>query len=126
MPVLGIAILIGAVIGEAVADWQLRRFGAVPANRHAVCDVGLWAWSRHPNYFFEWLAWIAYPIIAIDPAGYNPYGWIALAAPTLMYWVLVHVSGIPPLERHMLRSRGDAFRGYQCRTRAFFPWPVRG
>ena len=122
--VLGIAILIGAIIGEAVADRQLRRFGAFAANRHAVCDVGLWAWSRHPNYFFEWLAWIGYPVVAIDLAGHNPYGWIALAAPALMYWVLVHVSGIPPLEQHMLRSRGDAFRAYQHRTRAFFPWPM--
>jgi steroid 5-alpha reductase family enzyme len=123
--VLGIAILIGAVIGEAVADRELRRFRALPGNRHSVCDVGLWAWSRHPNYFFEWLAWIAYPMIAIDLAGHNPYGWIALAAPALIYWVLVHVSGIPPLEQHMLRSRGEVFRTYQHRTPAFFPWPMR-
>jgi steroid 5-alpha reductase family enzyme len=122
--VLGITILIAAITGEAVADWQLRRFGAVPANRHAVCDTGLWAWSRHPNYFFEWLGWLAYPVIAIDLTGHNPYGWLALAAPSLMYWVLVHVSGIPPLEQHMVSSLGEAFRAYQNRTNAFFPWPL--
>jgi steroid 5-alpha reductase family enzyme len=120
---LGVTILVSGIIGETIADGQLRRFRAGPANRGAVCDVGLWRWSRHPNYFFEWLSWFGYPLIAIDFAGYNPYGWIALSGPTFMYWVLVHVSGIPPLEEHMLRSRGEAFRAYQARTRPFVPWP---
>ena len=122
---IGLVILMAAIVGEAVADQQLRTFKSAPANRKAVCDVGLWRWSRHPNYFFEWSSWLAYPIIAIDFAGQNPFGWVALAAPVCMYWVLVHVSGIPPLEDHMLRSRGDAFRAYQKRTRAFFPLPLK-
>ena len=122
--ILGLAILAGAIIGETIADRQLRRFKADSANQKAVCEVGLWRWSRHPNYFFEWLAWLAYPMIAIDLSGHNPYGWLALLAPACMYWVLVHVSGIPPLESHMLRSRGDAFRAYQRRTRPFFPLPI--
>ena len=120
---LGLAILVMAVAGEALADRQLRAFKQDPANRGQVCDNGLWAWSRHPNYFFEWLAWTAYPIVAIDLTGAYPLGWLALAAPACMYWVLVHVSGIPPLEAHMLRSRGEAFRAYQARTSAFFPIP---
>jgi len=122
---IGLAILVAAIAGEAIADHQLRAFKADPANRKAVCDVGLWRWSRHPNYFFEWSSWLAYPIIAIDFAGQNPFGWLAVAAPFCMYWVLVHISGIPPLEDHMLRSRGDAFRAYQKRTRAFFPLPLK-
>jgi steroid 5-alpha reductase family enzyme len=122
--VLGLAMVIAAIVGEAVSDYQLRRFKVDPANRNSVCDIGLWRWSRHPNYFFEWLFWLAYPLIAIDLAGYNPYGWLALLAPICMYWVLVYVSGIPPLEEHMLRSRGETFRAYQRRTRAFFPFPV--
>jgi steroid 5-alpha reductase family enzyme len=121
--VLGLGILLVAIAGEAIADRQLRAFKANPQNRGKICDVGLWRLSRHPNYFFEWLTWTAYSVIAIDFAGHNPYGWLALAAPACMYWVLVHVSGIPPLERHMLRTRGDAFRHYQLRTRAFFPFP---
>jgi steroid 5-alpha reductase family enzyme len=122
---IGLAILLAAIVGEAIADHQLRAFKTYPTNRTAVCDVGLWRCSRHPNYFFEWLSWLAYPIIAIDFSGQNPFGWLALAAPVCMYWVLVHVSGIPPLEDHMLRSRGEAFRAYQKRTRAFFPLPLK-
>ncbi len=119
----GLALLLGGIFGEAVADRQLTVFKSDPANREAVCDLGLWAWSRHPNYFFEWLFWVGFPIIAIDFSGYNPYGWLSLAAPICMYWILVFVSGIPPLEAHMLRSRGEIFRKYQDRASAFFPIP---
>ncbi len=120
---VGIALLLGAIVGETVADRQLTVFRSDPANRKAICDIGLWAWSRHPNYFFEWLFWVGFPVVAIDLSGHNPYGWLSLAAPICMYWVLVCVSGIPPLEAHMLRSRGEAFREYQSRTSAFFPIP---
>ena len=119
---LGIAIFVVAVGGEALADAQLSRFRADPANKDKVCDHGLWRYSRHPNYFFEWMAWLAYvPIAANWSQGYH-WGWIALAGPAFMYWLLVHVSGIPPLEEHMLRSRGSRFRAYQARVSAFWPW----
>lgn len=119
------AVLAIAIVGEGLADRQLRAFKADPRNKGRVCDVGLWSVSRHPNYFFEWLGWLAYPLLAIDLAG--PYGWgyLALLAPACMYWLLVYVSGVPPLEEHMLRSRGQAFRDYQARTSAFFPWPPK-
>jgi steroid 5-alpha reductase family enzyme len=120
---LGLALLVGALAGEAVSDWQLRRFKSEPANRGRICETGLWSLSRHPNYFFEWLCWLAYPLIAIDLSGANSLGWITLLAPACMYWVLVHVSGIPPLEAHMLRTRGAQFHALQARTRAFFPIP---
>jgi steroid 5-alpha reductase family enzyme len=120
---IGVIVLLAAIAGESVSDWQLRRFKAASPGRGAICDVGLWGWSRHPNYFFEWLAWTSYPIIAIDLWGASPFGWLALVAPICMYWVLVHVSGIPPLEAHMLRTRGEAFREYQERTRPFLPLP---
>jgi steroid 5-alpha reductase family enzyme len=118
-----ILVLIVALCGEAIADRQLRAFRASPANEGKVCDAGLWSWSRHPNYFFEWFGWLGYVLLAIDPAGGYGSGYLALLAPACMYWLLVYVSGIPPLEKHMLRSRGDAFRAYQRRTSAFFPWP---
>jgi steroid 5-alpha reductase family enzyme len=120
---IAIVLMLVAVMGEAVSDGQLRRFRAVPANAGRVCDVGLWRYSRHPNYFFEWLEWVAFPLLAINLSGIYPCGWLALTAPVCMYWLLVYVSGIPPLEEHMLRSRGAAYKAYQRRTSAFFPLP---
>jgi steroid 5-alpha reductase family enzyme len=122
---LALLIFIVAVAGEAVADEQLRRFRGNPANTGRVCDTGLWRWSRHPNYFFEWLGWLSYPVLALDFSGHYPWGFLAFAAPLCMYWLLVHVSGIPPLEQHMLAQRGDAFRKYQMTTNVFFPGPSK-
>ncbi len=120
--VAGALLLAGALWGEAAADAQLRRFRA--ARRGPVCDTGLWAWSRHPNYFFEFLAWCAYPVLAIDLPSY-PAGLLALAAPALMFVLLRYISGVPPLEAAMLASRGDTFRAYQARVSIFFPFPAR-
>ena len=125
LDVAGIVVLIIAVAGEGIADEQLRRFRKNPANRGRVCDAGLWGWSRHPNYFFEWFGWVAYPLLAIDTSGGWYWGWLALSGPAFMYWLLVHVSGIPLLEQQMLKSRGDAFRAYQARVSAFFLLPPK-
>ena len=116
-------VLAVAIIGEFVADAQLDRFRVAAPGRRGICDIGLWRWSRHPNYFFEWLSWLAYPLFAIDLSGAYPWGWLALTGPMLIYWFLAHVSGIPPLERQMLETRGDAYRDYQRRTRPFLPLP---
>lgn len=118
---LGALILLTAIAGEALADAQLKAFRGDPSNKGKVCDVGLWSWSRHPNYFFEWVGWLAYPMIAIS-LGYG-WGWLTLLGPIVMYWILVHVTGIPPLEEQMLRTRGEAYRAYQRRTSKFFPLP---
>jgi steroid 5-alpha reductase family enzyme len=118
---LGVLVLVVGIAGEALADAQLKTFRGDPANQGRVCDVGLWRWSRHPNYFFEWFGWLAYPVIAISPD--YVWGWATLLAPVFMYWILVHVTGIPPLEAQMLRSRGARYRDYQTRTSAFFPLP---
>jgi steroid 5-alpha reductase family enzyme len=122
---LGAVILLIGIAGEALADAQLKKFRVDPANNGRVCDAGLWRWSRHPNYFFEWFGWLAYPVIALstDYPFYYPWGWATLLAPVFMYWILVHVTGIPPLEAQMLRSRGERYRDYQARTSAFFPLP---
>lgn len=118
---LGALILLGAVAGEALADGQLKRFRDNPDNKGSVCETGLWGLSRHPNYFFQWLGWTGYAVIAIGAEGGYPWGWAALAGPAFMYWILVYASGIPPLEAHMLRERGDAYRAYQRRVNAFWP-----
>jgi len=118
---VAVALWLVSIFGEGLADLQLARFRADPTSHGRVCREGLWGWSRHPNYFFEWLFWVA---IAVVAAG-SWWGTFALAAPALMYWALVYVSGIPPLEAHMLRSRGEAYRRYQRTTPAFFPRPPR-
>jgi steroid 5-alpha reductase family enzyme len=121
---VGALILLAGIAGEALADAQLKAFRTDPGNKGRVCDVGLWRWSRHPNYFFEWFGWLAYPVIAISPSDPLSYTWgfAALLGPVFMYWILVYVTGIPPLEAQMLRSRGDRYRDYQSRTSPFFPW----
>jgi steroid 5-alpha reductase family enzyme len=118
---LGALILFGGIAGEALADVQLKNFRGKADNKGRVCDIGLWRWSRHPNYFFEWFCWLAYPVIALSVD--YPWGLASLLAPVFMYWILVYVTGIPPLEEQMLRSRGDLYRAYQSRTSKFFPLP---
>jgi steroid 5-alpha reductase family enzyme len=122
--ILGASILLIGIAGEALADAQLKRFRENPASKGRVCDAGLWRWSRHPNYLFEWFGWLAYPVIAISPD--YPWGWTTVLAPVFMYWILVYVTGIPPLEAQMLRSRGERYRAYQSRTSMFFPLPQKG
>ena len=123
---LGFVVVGAAVVGEGVADRQLRLFRTRHAAGSAVCDRGLWSLSRHPNYFFQWLGWVGYAMIAIDPGGGFAIGWLSLVGPIAMYALLVHLSGIPPLEAHMLRSRGRSFEAYQQRVSPFWPLPKVG
>ncbi|MBB5015831.1 DUF1295 domain-containing protein [Rehaibacterium terrae] len=118
---LALAIWALAVGGEALADRQLARFRANPANRGEVCRDGLWGWSRHPNYFFEWLHWFAYVLLAIGA----PQWWLSLAGPLLMLLFLYRFTGIPWTEQQALRSRGEAYRRYQREVSPFIPWPPR-
>jgi len=117
----GLAIWIIGIAGESIADHQLKRFKADPSSKGRVCKVGLWRYSRHPNYFFEWLMWCAYATIALQA----PHGWIALSAPALMLLFVLKLTGIPPTEARAIKSRGDAYREYQRTTSAFFPWPPK-
>jgi steroid 5-alpha reductase family enzyme len=117
----GVIVLAAAVAGEAIADSQLRAFRARGGG--GICDQGLWGWSRHPNYFFEFLGWCAYPVMAITASGQHWTGYLALLGPAMMFWLLRYVSGVPPLEKSMLERRGESFRAYQARVSAFVPWP---
>ncbi|HET8731335.1 MAG TPA: DUF1295 domain-containing protein [Moraxellaceae bacterium] len=118
--VVAVAIWCVSVGGEAVADRQLRRFVAEPTHRGKVCNVGLWRYSRHPNYFFECLHWVAYVPLAIG----LPWGWITLVPPVLMSWLLLKVSGIPILEEHLSRSR-PGYAEYMKVTPMLIPWLPR-
>jgi steroid 5-alpha reductase family enzyme len=121
----GLAVLIlgVAIAGESIADVQLARFRGDPANRGEVNDRGLWSWSRHPNYFFEWFGWLAYPVMALEPA--RPITWLSLMAPALMYLVLTRLTGVAYLEQHMAQSRGERWTAYARRTSSFFPLPPK-
>jgi len=104
--------------GESIADRQLHQFKLNPANKGKTCRAGLWNYSRHPNYFFEWLIWVSYALFALA----SPYGWWAWTAPALMLYFLFRVTGIPATEAQALRTRGDDYRRYQASTSAFVPW----
>lgn len=122
---LGGVLLAIAILGETLADAQLAAFKANPANKGRICETGLWGWSRHPNYFFEWLAWVSYPVIAIDSTGRWPWGLAALVGPLVMYHLLNNVTGVRMLEHAMAKSRGAAFEAYRARTSVFFPLPPK-
>lgn len=106
---------------ESLADAQLARWRRDPRNAGRTCRAGLWSWSRHPNYFGEWLTWCGLALIAW-PA---PQGWTGAAAAAFMLVLVLFVSGIPHTERQALRSRGEDYRRYQRSTSAFLPLPPR-
>ncbi len=118
---VAVLLWVGSLLGESVADAQLARFRSDPSNRGKVCQVGLWSWSRHPNYFFEWLIWVSYAIYAL---GY-PGGGFSFVAPGLILYFLLKVTGIPMTEALSVESKGEAYRRYQRTTSAFVPWPPR-
>jgi steroid 5-alpha reductase family enzyme len=115
---LGTGLVLVSVLGETVADRQLARFRADPAHRGRTCRAGLWRYSRHPNYFFEWLQWWAWPAMAWG----SPLFLAALGGPALMLFFLFKVTGIPPTEARALETRGEDYRRYQRTTSVFVPW----
>jgi steroid 5-alpha reductase family enzyme len=117
---LAMAILVLSVWGEGLADDQLRRFKADPAQRGRVCDVGLWRYSRHPNYFFECVHWLAYLPLAW---GSELWAW-GLIAPLVMVLLLLKISGVPLLEAEMAR-RKPGYAEYMRRTSMLVPWPPK-
>jgi len=119
--VAGAALWCLSVAGESRADSELARFRADGANRGRTCRAGLWRYSRHPNYFFEWLHWFSYAALAVGA----PRAWLALTGPLFMFLFLRFVSGIPFTEAQALRTRGDDYCDYQRRTSMLFPWPPR-
>ena len=114
----GVAIWAVAMVGEAAADAQLSRFKADPSHKGHTCQAGLWRYSRHPNYFFEWLIWMGFALFALD----SPGGWWGLLSPALILYFVLRVTGIPATEAQALRTRGDEYRRYQRSTSAFVPW----
>lgn len=118
LEIAGAVLWLAAIIGESTADSQLKTFKKNPAHKGRVCAIGLWAFSRHPNYFFEWCIWVAYFVFACA----SPWGWASILCPAAMLYLLLRVTGIPMTEEQSIRSRGDAYRVYQRRVSAFIPW----
>ncbi len=119
--IIGGIVWLMAVIGESTADQQLKKFKSDPANKGKICDVGLWYYSRHPNYFFEWMIWIAFFIMALG----SQWGYITIICPAFMLYFLLKVTGIPYTEMQMVKSKGQPFIEYQKTTSAFVPLPKR-
>jgi steroid 5-alpha reductase family enzyme len=118
----GLGMVAIALAGETLADRQLEAHRRDPAQRGRSCRRGLWRYSRHPNYFCEWLTWCGIALVAAPAAG-----WLALVQPAVMFVLVRFVSGVPFTELQALRSRGDDYRRYQQETNAFLPWfPRRG
>jgi len=102
---------------ESAGDWQLARFKADPANRGRVMDRGLWAYTRHPNYFGEFLVWWGIFLITLS----TPGGWWTIFSPLIVTAVLLKITGIPLTEKGLIESR-PGYSEYIKRTSAFVPW----
>lgn len=116
---LGLAIWVIAIVGESIADHQLESFRSNPDNKGKTCRAGLWHYSRHPNYFFEWIHWFAYVAFAMGHAAW----WFTLLGPLVMLVTLFRFTGIPYTENQAVKSRGADYRRYQQTTSSFIPWP---
>ncbi len=119
--ITGIIIFAISLIGEALSDHQLYQFKSNPENKGKVCNIGLWNYSRHPNYFFEWMIWLGIYIFACG----SPSGWTTFYSPLIILFLVLKVSGVPMAEEQSLRSRGELYREYQRTTSVFIPLPKR-
>lgn len=115
---LAIAIWLITLSGETLADAQLARWRKNPTNHGRTCRGGLWRYSRHPNYFFEWLLWFSYVALALS----STWWLLTLIVPSVLLFLILKVTGIPYTEKRALASRGDDYRAYQKSTSAFIPW----
>jgi steroid 5-alpha reductase family enzyme len=114
---LGISLM--GIIGESIADRQLQNFKKQSPGQ--VCNVGLWRYSRHPNYFFEWLVWLGFAGVAVWQGGAS---WLALLSPLLLYLLMTRITA-PLTEQGSLQSKGARYQAYQAKTALFFLWPPK-
>jgi len=121
LDITAIFVWIFAISGETLSDRQLQKFREAPSNKGKTCRSGVWYYSRHPNYFFEWIHWFSYVFLAVSA----PFGWLTILAPFAMLYFILFVTGIPPTEKQSIKSRGQDYLDYQKTTSAFFPWPPK-
>lgn len=114
---LAISIWLISLVCEAIADQQLASFSQKPENKGKTCQVGLWQYSRHPNYFFEWLSASAYSVFALA----SPMGFLSVLSSLTLLHFLFNVTGVKPSEEHSMKTRSD-YAAYQRTTSVFIPW----
>ena len=117
---LGIIVWTAGFMFESVGDWQLARFKSDPASKGRVMDRGLWAYTRHPNYFGEFLVWWGIFIITLA----TPNSWWTVICPIIVSAVLLKMTGIPLTEKALIKRR-PGYESYIKRTSAFVPWPPK-
>jgi steroid 5-alpha reductase family enzyme len=118
----GLVVWTVGFLFEAVGDWQLERFRRTRTNRSELLRTGLWAFTRHPNYFGDATVWWGLFLIALG----TPGGLLTLYSPLLMTILLLRVTGVAVLEKGLAKTK-PAYKEYVDRTSAFFPWfPGKG
>jgi steroid 5-alpha reductase family enzyme len=117
LDILGVFVWLFGFVFEAVGDRQLARFKADPANKGRVMDRGLWAYTRHPNYFGEFLIWWGFFLITLSTPN---SGWTVIS-PLIITAVLLKMTGIPLTEATIVKTR-PGYNDYIKRTSAFVPW----
>ena len=118
---LGVMVWSTGFMFETLGDWQLARFKSDPANKGRVMDYGLWAYTRHPNYFGEFLVWWGIFLITLS----TPNSWWTILSPVIITVVLLKMTGIPLTEQELVKNR-PGYSEYVKRTSAFVPWlPVK-
>ena len=118
LDILAWTITLSGIVVEAAADRQLTAFRAQPDHRDRVLDRGLWRWTRHPNYFGDFLIWWGF--FAAGIAAGAP--WWTIASPIVMSALLIRFSGAGLMEE-TITERRPGYRAYIARTSRFFPWP---
>lgn len=123
LAVIGTGVWLTGFLFESIGDWQLARFKSVPTNHGKVMDRGLWKYTRHPNYFGDFMVWWGHWLVCVAVSSFQDIWWTVIS-PLLMSFLLLKVSGVALLEKS-LRQRSPAYEDYIRRTSAFFPWPPR-
>ena len=116
LAVLGSLVWGGGLFFESIGDWQLSRFRGDPTNQGQVLDYGLWRYTRHPNYFGDFLVWWGLFLVAMSQST----AWWTVIGPALMSFFLMKVSGVPLLEKSLRKTKPE-YASYVRKTNAFFP-----
>ena len=117
LDVIGVVVWVFGFSFESVGDWQLARFKSNPSNRNRVMNTGLWAYTRHPNYFGEFLVWWGLYLVTLA----TPGNWWTILSPLIVTAVLLKMTGIPLTEKSLIERR-PGYEDYIRHTSAFIPW----